>query len=67
MAVLVGPLALEVFRALAISFMCVASYSFVYVSLMAQKIVGMKTKLSFSSEELFSFMRLYYNTFEPFS
>lgn len=54
MAVLVGPLALEVFRALVRSFMCVESYSFVYASFMAQKILGMKTKLSFSSEELLS-------------
>lgn len=54
MAVLVGPMALELFRALARSFMCVESYSFVCVSLMAQKILGMKTKLSFSFEELFT-------------
>lgn len=56
MAVLVGPMALEVFRALARSFMCVESYCFVCVSFMAhkKKILGMKTKLSFSFEELFT-------------
>lgn len=37
MTVLVGPMALEFSRALARSFMCVESYSFVCVSLMAQK------------------------------
>lgn len=49
-------MALEVFRALARSFMCVESYCFVCVSFMAhkKKILGMKTKLSFSFEELFT-------------